>query len=160
MLPAHLPPPSCTHAQSGNPVDCSPPGSSVHGIFQARILEWVAISFCNQASFNFMAAVTICSDLEPKKIVCPVPIVSPSVCHEVMGPDAMILVFLIFNFNPAFSLSLTFIKRLFNSLLSATRVVLSAYLRLLIFLPAILIPACASSSPGFRKMYSVYKLNK
>ena len=28
-----------------NPVDCSPPGSSVHGIFQARLLEWVAISF-------------------------------------------------------------------------------------------------------------------
>ena len=27
-----------------NPLDCSPPGSSVHGIFQARILEWVAIS--------------------------------------------------------------------------------------------------------------------
>ena len=26
------------------PMDCSPPGSSVHGIFQARILEWVAIS--------------------------------------------------------------------------------------------------------------------
>ena len=25
-------------------MDCSPPGSSVHGIFQARILEWVAIS--------------------------------------------------------------------------------------------------------------------
>ena len=28
-----------------DPVDCSPPGSSVHGIFQARILEWVAIPF-------------------------------------------------------------------------------------------------------------------
>ena len=28
-----------------NPVDCSAPGSSVHGILQARILEWVAISF-------------------------------------------------------------------------------------------------------------------
>ena len=28
-----------------NPVDCSPPGSSVHGILQARILQWVAISF-------------------------------------------------------------------------------------------------------------------
>ena len=28
-----------------NPMDCSPPGSSVHGIFQARILEWVAIPF-------------------------------------------------------------------------------------------------------------------
>ena len=27
-----------------DPVDCSPPGSSVHGIFQARVLEWVAIS--------------------------------------------------------------------------------------------------------------------
>ena len=27
------------------PMDCSPPGSSVHGIFQARILEWVAIPF-------------------------------------------------------------------------------------------------------------------
>ena len=30
-----------------NPVDCSLPGSSVHGILQARILEWVAISFSN-----------------------------------------------------------------------------------------------------------------
>ena len=28
-----------------NPMDCSPPGSSDHGILQARILEWVAISF-------------------------------------------------------------------------------------------------------------------
>ena len=28
-----------------NPKDCSPPGSSVHGIFQARVLEWVAIAF-------------------------------------------------------------------------------------------------------------------
>ena len=28
-----------------NPMDCSPPGSSVHGILQARILEWVAMSF-------------------------------------------------------------------------------------------------------------------
>ena len=27
-----------------DPADCSPPGSSVHGIFQARILEWVAVS--------------------------------------------------------------------------------------------------------------------
>ena len=28
-------------------MDCSPPGSSVHGIFQARLLEWVAISFAS-----------------------------------------------------------------------------------------------------------------
>ena len=30
-----------------DPMDCSPPGSSVHGIFQARVLEWVAIAFCD-----------------------------------------------------------------------------------------------------------------
>ena len=39
-------------------------------------------------------------------------------------------------------------------------VVSSAYLRLLTFLPAILIPVCASSSPAFHMMYSAYKLNK
>ena len=100
--------------------------------------------------------------LEPKKIVT-VSIVSPSISHEVMGPDAMILVFCMLSFKPAVSLSsFTFIKRLFSSsLLSAIRVVSSAYLRLLIFLPAILIPACASSSPAFLMMYySAYKLNK
>ena len=52
-------------------------------------------------------------------------------------------------------------KRLFSSSsLSAIRVVSSAHLRLLIFLLAILIPACSSSSAGFLMMYSVYKLNK
>ena len=30
-----------------DPMDCSPPGSSVHGIFQARVLEWGAIAFSN-----------------------------------------------------------------------------------------------------------------
>ena len=53
------------------------------------------------------------------------------------------------------------LKRLFSSSsLSAIKVVLSAYLRLLIFLPAILIPVCASSSPVFLMMYSSCKLNK
>ena len=33
-----------------NPVDCSLPGSSVHGIFQAKVLEWVAISFSRGSS--------------------------------------------------------------------------------------------------------------
>ena len=33
-----------------DPRDCSPPGSSVHGIFQARILEWVAISYSRRSS--------------------------------------------------------------------------------------------------------------
>ena len=57
--------------------------------------------------------------------------------------------------------SFTFIKRLFSSSsLSAIRVESSAYLSLLMFLPAILIPACASSSPVFLMMYSAYRLNK
>ena len=65
-----------------NLMDCSLPGSSVRGIFQSRVLEWVAIAFS------------------------------------------------------------------------------AAYLRLLIFLPAVLIPACASFSPAFLLMYSAYKLHK
>ena len=52
-------------------------------------------------------------------------------------------------------------KRLFSSSsLCVISVVLSAYLRLLIFLPAILVPACASFSPTCHMMYSSYKLNK
>ena len=101
--------------------------------------------------------------LEPKKIISlTVSIIFPSICHEVMGPDAMILVFLMLSFKSTFSLSsFTFIKRIFSSsLLSAINVVSSAYLRLLIFLPAILIPACASSSLAFRTRYSAYKLNR
>ena len=79
-----------------------------------------------------------------------------------MGPGVMILVIWILSFKPTFSLSsFTFIKRLYSfSSLSAIRVVSSAYLRLLIFLLAILIPACASSSPAFLMMHSTYKLNK
>ena len=76
--------------------------------------------------------------LEPEKIKSvTVSIVSPSVCHEVMGPvDAIILVFWMLSFKPTFSLSsFTFIKRLLSYCsLSAIRVVSSAYLRLLIFL--------------------------
>ena len=47
----------CMHAKSlqscltlFNPMDCNPPGSSVHGIFQTRILEWVAISYSGGSS--------------------------------------------------------------------------------------------------------------
>ena len=95
--------------------------------------------------------------LEPQKRKSDtVSTVSPSISHEVMGPDAMMLVFWMLSFKPTFSLSsFTFIKRLFSSSsLSAIWGVSSAYLRLLIFLPAILIPACVSSSPAFLLMYS------
>ena len=39
-----------SHVRLCDPMDCSLPGSSVHGIFQARILEWVAISFSRTES--------------------------------------------------------------------------------------------------------------
>ena len=89
--------------------------------------------------------------LEPKKIKSvTVYIVSPSICYEMMGPDAMILVFQMLSYKPVFHFSFTFIKRLFSSsLLSAIMVMSSAYLRLLMFLLEILIPACASSSLAF-----------
>ena len=75
--------------------------------------------------------------LEPRKIKsATVTTVSLTICHEVMGPDVMILVFWMLSFKPTFSLStFTFLKRFFSSSLSAIRVVSSAYLRLLIFLP-------------------------
>ena len=87
--------------------------------------------------------------LEPKKIKSI--IVSPSICHEVMGAEAMILVLPKLSFKPSLSLySFTFIKRLFSSSsLSALRVVSSAYMKLLILFQAILIPASASSSLAF-----------
>ena len=111
-----------------------------------------------------MPAVTICIDFgaPPRIKSATVSTVYPSVCPEVMGPEAMILVFWMLNFKPTFSLSsFSFTKRLFSSsLLSYIRVASSAYLRLLIFLKAILIQASASSSPAFLMMYSTYKLNK
>ena len=106
-----------------------------------------------------MAAITICSDfVTPKKIKSDtVSTVSPSIFYEVMGPDAMILFF--WMLSQLFHSPLTFIKNLFScSSLSAIRVVSSAYLRLLIFLPAILILVCVSSSLEFCMMYSAYKL--
>ena len=80
-----------------------------------------------------------------------------------MGLDAMIFVFWMLSFKPAFSLSsFTFIKRLFSSSLHSTfRVVSSAvFLRLLIILLVILIPAFDSSSLAFLMICSAYKLYK
>ena len=88
--------------------------------------------------------------LEPRRIQSvTVSTVSPPIFHEVTG--CMIWVFWMLSFKQALSLSsFTLIKRFFSSSsLSAFRMVSSTYLSLLIFLPAILIPACASSSPVF-----------
>ena len=110
-----------------------------------------------------MAAVTICSDFgaqENKVCHCfhCFPIYWPGSdgtrCHD--------LCFLNVEFKPAFTLfSFTFIKGFFSSSsFTAIRVVSSAYLMLLIVLPATLIPACASPTPAFCMMYSAYKLYK
>ena len=53
-----------------------------------------------------MAAVTICSDFGAQENKSAT--VSPSICHEVMGPDAMILAFWMLSFKPSFSLSFHF----------------------------------------------------
>ena len=117
------------------------------------MLSRFVIAFLPRSIFQFHG----CSQpsaviLEPPEIKsATVSTVSPSICHEVMRPDAMILVFWMLNFKPGFSLSsLTFIKRLLSSSsLCAIRVVSSTYLGLLIFLPAVLIAVCASSSPAW-----------
>ena len=89
---------------------------------------------------------------------------SPSICHDIMGPDTttFVCVCLIFSFTPALSLSsCTLIKWFFSpSSFSAIRVVPSAYLRLLMFLPPMLIPACNSPSPAFLMMCSACRWNK
>ena len=47
IVQVHFPMLSCNLC---NPVACSPPGSSIHGIFQAKILKWIAISFFRGSS--------------------------------------------------------------------------------------------------------------
>ena len=127
-------------------------------------LGWSWLFSKEQMSFNFMTPVTICSDFgvqENKVCHCfhcfPIylPWCNGTGCHD--------LGFLNVEFYASFfhSLLFTVIKRLYSSSsLSAIRVVSSAYLRLLIFLLAISIPVCASTSPAFLMMYSAYKLNK
>ena len=79
-----------------------------------------------------------------------------------MGTNAVILVFfLMLSFKPAFSLSsFTLTERFFSSFFFAIRIVSSAYVKLMIFLPAILISSYGSSNLAFLMMYSAYKLNK
>ena len=128
------------------------------------MLSRLVITFLPRSKcLNFMAAVTICSDFGSKE---------NKVCHYFHcfpiylpwsdGQDIMILFLWILSFKPAFWISsLTFIKRSFSySSLSAIRVVSSAYLWLLIFLLAVLIPAYVSSSLAFHMMYSTQKMNK
>ena len=88
-----------------DPMDCSLPGSSIHGIFQARVLEWGAIAFSNMLSrlvttflprskrllISWLQSPSAVI-LEPRKIKSDtVSTVSPSICHEIIGPDVSLL---------------------------------------------------------------------
>ena len=109
-----------------------------------------------------MAAVTVHSDGAQVNKTWHCLHFPPYICHELIRLNAMLMVFLMLSFKPAFSLfSFILIKKLFSSfLLPAIKVVLSAYLMLLIVLLAILIPACGLLDMAFHTMYSAYKLNK
>ena len=136
--------------------------STVMSMLFNMLSRFVSFSFKEQASFNFIASVTIYSDfgVQENKI-CHCFHCFPTYLLWNDGTGCHDLHFLNAEFKPAFSLSSFTIKRIFSSSsLSGTRMVSSAYLSLLWFLPAILIPACASSSLAFHMIYSSYKLNK
>ena len=82
----------------------------------SNTLSWFVIAFLPRSKYLLISWLQSPSTviLEPKKKKSVT--VSPSTCHEVVGLDAMILIFWMLNFKPAFWLySFTFIKRLFNS---------------------------------------------
>ena len=105
-----------------------------------------------------MATITICSDFGAPKIKPDtVSTVSPFISHDVMGQDGMIFVGVCCALSPGSHFPLSFHQGLYSSSsFFAIRVVLSAYLRLLIFILAIWTPASASSIPAFLMMYSVF----
>ena len=122
-----------------------------------NILSRFVVPFLSRSKHLFISCLQSLSAviLETKEMKSvTVSIVSPSFCHEMIWPDAMILVFWMLTFKPAFSrFCSTFIERLLShSKLSGIRMVSFAYLRLLIFLLEILVPACASSSQAFFMM--------
>ena len=147
--------------------DCSLPSSSVHGVFQARILEWVAMS-SDKVTFLPRSKRLLISwlqsppamILEPKKIVCHCfylfPIYLPwsdrTGCHDLSFWNVLSQ---LLHASPSPSSRGSSVP-----LVSAPRLISSAYLRLLIFLLAILNPACDSSNLTFHIMYSACKLNK
>ena len=51
---------SLSRVRLSDPMDCSPPGSSVHGIFQARVLEWGAIAFSNKQVYRVLISYKAC----------------------------------------------------------------------------------------------------
>ena len=104
------------------------------------MMSWFAIAFLPTSKFLFIAAVAVHSDFGAQENkVCHCFHCFPIYLPWNDGTRWHELLFWMLSFKPVFSLSsFTFIRRLFNSsFLSAIRMVSSAYLRLLIFLPAV-----------------------
>ena len=77
-------------------------GNAMSLLFSMLSKLFNSFSSKGQVSFNFMVAGTICSGFGAKgKKVCHCFHCLPSICHELMGPDAMILVFWMLSFKPA-----------------------------------------------------------
>ena len=124
-------------------------------------LSRLVIAFLSRSKclFNFMAAVTICSDFGAQENSLSVfPLFPHLFVMKWWDQMPWSLFFECWVISQLFHSSLSLSPR--GSSLSAIRVVSSAYLRLLIFLQAVLIPACSSSSLEFCLMYSAFKLNK
>ena len=102
--------------------------SLLFNMLSSFVIDFLPRSKCLLISWLQSPSIVI---LEPRKIKSvTVSIISPSICHEVMGPNAMILVYWMLSFKPAFSLSsFTLIKRLFQSVSQFSHSVMSDSLR-------------------------------
>ena len=114
-------------------------------------------------SLNFVAAVTIYSDFgAPQNKIYHGFHFSLQIFHEVMEPDVMILIFLMLNFKPVFFFTHIFFHphqyALYSSLLSAIRVVPSAYLRF--WYISHKFPSCELPSLIFCRMYPSYHVKE
>ena len=119
--------------------------------------RFIIVFLAKSMSFNFMSAFIIHRDFRSQEIkICNCFTLSASISHGLMGLDAMIFVFWMLKNSPLSSSS----RGSLIPLYFAFRVVSSAYLRLLIFFLAILIPPYDSSSPSFCMSFSPYEFNK
>ena len=162
-------------SDSSDPMDCSLPGSSIHGIFQAKVLEWGAIAFSLLSAIRAVSSAYLKVKSESEVTQVKVKLLSRvqlfltpwTVAYQApvsMGFSRQEywsgLPFPSPGDLPNSGIKPESPTLQADALTSEPPGMPSAYLRLLIFLPAVLIPACASSSLTFCMMYSAYKLNK